>query len=251
MKLTEEIEITQYADALEAALGVYGSRDPFLMSLASGATYEPERQRFSVKYCGVPCEVTYPGGEVYVKGHGPSDGPDVETREAGRQARQRVSAPATCTGERKESGALCWNITSVERILMLKYLSSYGGVAPVGRWVSFEELKCGPHHSKPFRDLAINPLAERFGENGEDFEARRIGLGGSRLVHTKGALAFSIPTFPKVYLSFILWCKDEEFDARAQILFDAACEHHFDTASLYMLGMEVSSRILGKASPTF
>lgn len=201
-------EQVQYADALNEALRIYRAKDPKTMALSSGAVYEPEMSRFLMGYCNHIYSITYPDGEVSLS------------------STQRFSmAPSV-----------------VERILMLKYLSAYGGVAPSGKWVAFEELKSGPHHSKPFRDLAIKPLVECFGEEPEAFQACCGILGGSRLSFGS-ALAFCIPALPKVPLAIILWCKNEEFESRATILFDAASEHHLDTASLYMLGIEVSSRL--------
>ncbi|HHY39436.1 MAG TPA: DUF3786 domain-containing protein [Clostridia bacterium] len=201
-------ERVQYADALNEALRVYREKDPRTMALSSGAVYQPERRYFLMGYCNDIYSITYPDGEV-----SPSS------------TKRFSMAPSV-----------------VERILMLKYLSAYGGVAPSGKWVAFEELKSGPHHSKPFRDLAIKPLVERFGDEPEAFEACCVILGGSRLSFGS-ALAFCIPALPKVPLAVILWSKDEEFESRASILFDAASEHHLDTASLYMLGIEVSSRL--------
>lgn len=230
----------QYSDALDEALRIYRTRDPNVMALSSGAVYEPEVRRFLVEYCGVLYSVTYPDGEVSVSS--PRRFTPVPGLDPLRVREGSIGAGPVTAGAVPAIDKSYWAPTAVERILMLKYLSAYGGVAPAGRWVAFDELKSGPHHSKPFRDLAIRPLMERFGEEPEAFEVCCGTLGGSRLSFGS-ALAFRIPAFPKVHLAVILWCKDEEFEARASVLFDAVCEHHLDTASLYMLGIEISSRL--------
>ncbi|HBI26873.1 MAG TPA: hypothetical protein DDY25_03980, partial [Peptococcaceae bacterium] len=45
----------------------------------------------------------------------------------------------------------------------------------------------------------------------------------------------------------IFWVADEEFPARANMIFDASASHYLSTAALYVLGSVVARRLLKTA----
>ncbi len=59
-----------------------------------------------------------------------------------------------------------------------------------------------------------------------------------------GDRAFAISVFPRLQLAFILWLADEEWPARANILFDSTASMHLETASLHVLGINAAERII-------
>ncbi len=98
--------------------------------------------------------------------------------------------------------------------------------------------------AKPFHIEALAPLANRFGADRvsppppQPWAAPRFGEGGGLPVRL-------LPQ--KVALRVILWGADEEFPAKAAILFDNKSHFHLDTAGLYMAGIDLASQLAGRA----
>ncbi|MGB9904070.1 MAG: DUF3786 domain-containing protein [Desulfotomaculales bacterium] len=130
-----------------------------------------------------------------------------------------------------------------DRALIVQYLCSASGLPPRGRWLSFLELPEGSHHYAPFQTDATIPLARRFGRDREGFSGAARFLGGTPL--PLGDAGFSIPAFPRLPLAVILWEGDEEFEAKTNILFDAAAPASLSTAALWVLGVEMARKMLG------
>lgn len=132
-----------------------------------------------------------------------------------------------------------------ELILILQYLAGASGLPRRERWLSFLDLPGGPHHFAPFKREAIFPLAKAFANQPNLFLAAAKSLGGRETV--LGNVGAILPVFPRLPLAVMLWAGDDEFPAAADILFDAVAETYLPTASLYMLGIAASQRLLAKA----
>ncbi|MBS4031103.1 MAG: DUF3786 domain-containing protein [Clostridiales bacterium] len=197
----------QYKQAYLEALHGFANKDPFHMADLSGAQYR-SGGGLEFSYCGHPCTVTYPAGEILFD----------TWREPPHE----------------------------EKIIILQYLAGAAGIPPRGHWLSFLELPGGPHHFAPFQQEAIFPLAKQFGAFPEQFRRTAIALGGTTT--DMGHTGLVIPAFPLIPLAFILWAGDDEFPAAANILFDASASAHLPTATLYMLGIAVSQRLLAKGN---
>lgn len=123
---------------------------------------------------------------------------------------------------------------------ILQYFASASGLPPRNTWISFLELPDGPHHFVPFQKEAMKPLAKAFGANLESFARLALAMGGQPL--NMGDQGFSLQVLPKLSLAFAVWEGDEEFPAKANILFDAVAPQYLSTASLWVLGIEVAER---------
>jgi len=134
------------------------------------------------------------------------------------------------------------SLTMEEKIILYQYLAESTNI-PFGgsRWISFLELPEGQHHYQPFVKEVFEPLAQKFGENSALFYQAGKEIGA---VPVKGGdVSFKIQVLPKISLMFMLWEKDDEFPARANVLFDSQVSCHLPTATLYMLGIAVAERI--------
>lgn len=129
-----------------------------------------------------------------------------------------------------------------DRTIILQYLCEASGLPPRGRWLSFLELPQGEHHYVPFQIDATSPLARTFGPVPDEFRRAALALGGREL--DLGDVSFTIPALPKLPLAVVLWEGDEEFPARATILFDAVAPAHLTTAALWVLGIELARKML-------
>ncbi len=126
--------------------------------------------------------------------------------------------------------------------LILHYLKHCSGLPPRGKWLSFLELPEGEHHYIPFINEACRPLAKKFGTEPALLLKQAAKLGGRELA--LGDAAAVIYAFPKLPLAVVLWEGDEEFPPNASIMFDSISPHHLSTASLWVLGCELSKKLI-------
>jgi hypothetical protein len=200
-------DLKKYRDALEHVQREFAKRSLSKVLELSGA--EPHGESgLVIRYGGKLYQVRHPGGEINL-----------------------------C--ESKEHGG--W-VEITDQILILQYLTEVCGVLPSGKWISFRELPWGDNHYASFKLEAMEPLAKRFGSSPAEFELACQKLGGKKL--TMGDRAFAIPALPKLQLAFLLWLADEEWPARANILFDATASMHLNTEGLEVLGINIAERII-------
>lgn len=194
-------------NAFQQVVENFASQDPLLMAERSGARYEGED--FFLKYCGLPLKVTYPGGAVKIlRGEEEQDEPE---------------------------------ITHEEKIVTLQYLTHASGLPLRGDQLSFLELRGGQLHWHPFQNEALKPLAKKYGSHPEEFLSRGKKYGGEPV--DQGDAGITIPVFPRLPLTYIIWEGEEEFEPRSVILFDAVSETYLSTATLYVMAIEALVRI--------
>lgn len=131
-----------------------------------------------------------------------------------------------------------------DRTLILQYLCSASGLPPRGKWLSFLELPDGRHHYAPFQTDGTIPLARHFGQKPGEFSKAARNLGGRPI--ELGDAGYEIPALPKLPLAVILWEGDEEFPAQTNILFDSVAPTHLTTAALWVLGVELATKMLAQ-----
>jgi hypothetical protein len=93
----------------------------------------------------------------------------------------------------------------------------------------------GPHA------LPLAPLLRRFGADGEAFRRVCLGLGGRPIEF--GDAGFAFQALPFIPLAVILWIADEEFPARAGMLFDPTAADHLPLDLLLALAHAVVARL--------
>ncbi len=194
----------QYLETLLEAQREFAKHDPQKMAEASGAEYDPRENVIRVLYLNKSYRVFYPEG--------------------------RILAEEEPT-----------NLAVEEKALILQYLSQAPGHPLTKRWISYSELPNGMYHDRPFKVEAVEPLAETFGgQPGKLLEAAQA-LGGSEL--KVGDLGVVIPVLPRILVAVILWVGDEEFPARANMVFDAVTPRYLSTAAVYVLGSILTKRL--------
>ena len=127
--------------------------------------------------------------------------------------------------------------------LLLYYLSIADGAPLADRWVSYRELPGGGFYHQAFQGYSGDRLARSLGEAPERYEAAARALGGLRLSGLSG-LAYRFLPLPRFPLASILWPGDDEFPARATILFDAHACHYMIIDGCALLGSGLVSRLL-------
>lgn len=188
-------------DVLIAARSEFAKGDPLQMARLSQSDYLTDRQVFMVCYLNAVYEIAFPGGGI--------------------------------------SGDRAGELNQNEEALLLQYLSQASGISPAGCWIAFAELPNGMLHDAPFRSEAITPLAQVFERQPQQLISTARRLGGAE-IKLAGDVSVGIPVFPRLLMAVSLWLGDEEFPARANMIFDAAAPKYLSTASLYVLGMVLS-----------
>jgi hypothetical protein len=189
---------------LSGARREFAGGDPAQMARLSGSEYLPERHAIRLCYLNTVFDVSFPDGEI--------------------------------TGER--TGEL----NQDEETFLLQYLHQAKGISPAGRWMAFAELPNGMFHDAPFKIEALRPLEEAFGSQPQQLIQAALQLGGKK-TGLAGDASVAIPVFPHLLVAVVLWVNDEEFPARASMLFDTAASSYLSTASLYVLGIKLSIRL--------
>jgi hypothetical protein len=117
------------------------------------------------------------------------------------------------------------------------------------RWISYRELPGGSFYSQAFQGYSGDRLARTFGEHPEAYTQAAYVLEGIPLTALPG-VAFAFLPLPRIRLAAILYLGDEEFTARASVLFDAAASHYMTTDGLALLGAGLVGRLIqtGKAN---
>lgn len=194
----------------EALKGFRELTRPKRIAENTGAAYQgdDEKGQFTLRYCGEDYIITYPEGAI---------------------------RPSSGGGEMPISVQIC----------ILLYMIH--GVPSPERddWRTFKDLPQGYHHWAPFVYEALDPLVEGFGFDLEAFKKAGEALEGTPI--SMGDVGFQFQVLPRIGLQVMLWAGDEEFPPRANILFNGNCVMQVDTATLYMIGIDLSRRLLHRA----
>lgn len=154
----------------------------------------------------------------------------------------RISLPDLQASD-ETSGKAC---SVFDTSLLLYYLTVADGTPLADRWVSFRELPGGGFYHQAFQGYSGDRLARLLGETPERYEAVARTLGGMKLAGLSG-LAYRFQPLPRFPLAALLWPGDEEFPARASILFDAHACHYMIIDGCALLGSGLVSRLLKSA----
>lgn len=186
--------------AVEKAREDFRGGNPEQMAARARVAYDEKEKLFRVPFLGSEYKVNYPGGEV--------EGP------------QEAGTPLAV------------------QVLLLHYLTGASGIPLNGRLISFKELPSGSIYVGPFTQRAVNPLLKIFGNAPEKLVEAATCLGGSR--YDLGDVAVSVPFFPLVSLTYVMWLGDEEFPSSGNVLFDSTASTHLATEDYaVMAGMGV------------
>jgi Domain of unknown function (DUF3786) len=130
--------------------------------------------------------------------------------------------------------------------MLLYYLRQADGFPLTFRWVGYRELPGGSFYSQAFQGYSGDRLARVYAEKSDEYQQAAISFQGNPLLELPG-IAFAFLPLPRIRLASILYPGDEEFPARASVLFDAADSHYMPTDGLALLGAGLVGRLIQKA----
>jgi hypothetical protein len=121
------------------------------------------------------------------------------------------------------------------RLSVLWYLVRAAPARPSGALIKPAQLSGGDIFVKGSHVLPLDALAARYATRPQDFLAAGAALGGSPAAY--GDAAVVLAPLPKIPVTLLLWAADDEFPARADLLFDATCRQHLPTDILWSLAL--------------
>lgn len=186
------------AGALEAARKLAAGIDPALAARAIGGTWSGDETggTIGVRFLGDGYRISWPG---------------LELSEDSPQLPEHVVA------------------------LLVYHLALSDGAMPTGRAVSFAELPDGSFYVTAFRGYTGNAIARRFGSDPDALARSAAALEG-RAVESASDAAWLVPALPRVPVTLQWWDGDDEFEPRAELLFDETASHHLTTDGCAVLG---------------
>jgi hypothetical protein len=124
-------------------------------------------------------------------------------------------------------------------LLVLEYLANARDVEPSGRWVSGKELPNGAFFFRGPHEVPNELIAKRFGNSPREFVEKAALLGGVAVEagHMPGDAAVRFRVLPRIGVMIVLWAADDEFPARATILFDSTISEHLLLDAVFLLAM--------------
>jgi len=115
------------------------------------------------------------------------------------------------------------HVAREEIFVTLKYLLGAQELPLKGEWVNPLEFVGGERYFRS-HNFKLGPLEEKFVCDPQGFLAAGRKLGGS--AQKMGDAAFTLMALPRLPLTLVLWCADDEFPASIKVLFDATAEKH-------------------------
>lgn len=117
----------------------------------------------------------------------------------------------------------------------LCYLINSKDIPQSGKLVKPEGLKGGEIFFKGSHVLPLDKIAEKYGNDKAGFVEKGKNLGGKK--ENYGDASVELLPFPSIPVTLILWLSDDEFPARANLLFDSTCEQQLQIDILWSIAM--------------
>ncbi len=170
----------------------------------SGAEYLPDRKIITIEHLHRTYNISYPDGEVTLSGSGEA-------------------------------------VPLRDKILLLHYLTRAKGTPLTGKMITYKELHDGLNYYPTFFKRAIEPVVKRYKDEPQKLIGAGRQMGGVKADY--GDAGVTIPAFPRVPLTFVLWQGDKEFAADGNILFDSTISDYLPTEDITILSEVIAWRL--------
>ena len=140
------------------------------------------------------------------------------------------------------------DLTNEFTLMVLFYLLKTKNIPLDRKWISEKDLLGGEAFFRGPHALSVDLIEKRYGDNPEGFIEAGKALGGTPVRF--GDKSIAIDVFPRIPIIYILWMEDEEFPAKAGILFDASIGSHFTLDMIWIMVHEVSKHLVAAGGKT-
>ena len=119
----------------------------------------------------------------------------------------------------------------IEQLCVLAYLIGAKDVPVGGKLVKAESLPGGQFFFRGPHLLHTDKLKKAFGDDPEGLIRASERFGGGKCEFGDASIRLNV--LPRIPLTFVIWRGDEEFEARASILFDETAGTHLALDALW------------------
>jgi hypothetical protein len=131
--------------------------------------------------------------------------------------------------------------------LILRYLSSMGGVGKKEDWTQFMDFPKGKLYRSYFDRYVVRPLARIFGYDSERYESACRRLGGRR--ERLGGISYSFSFLPKIRILTQLWAgrREEYVEPKASLMFNYSARYFLSAEDMLLAGRIMVSAMASEA----
>jgi hypothetical protein len=115
------------------------------------------------------------------------------------------------------------------------YMVGAADVQPTGKLVKPSGMPGGDIFFRGSHVLPLEQIAKKFGADRDGFMDRGLLYGGRQAEYGDASLELS--PFPRIPVTVVLWLADEEWEARADLLFDSSSTAHLPIDVLWSVAM--------------
>ncbi|MBF0472915.1 MAG: DUF3786 domain-containing protein [Nitrospirae bacterium] len=127
------------------------------------------------------------------------------------------------------------NLSMYYMFSVLWYLFSAKNIPLSGRLIKPEDISGGQLFVQGTHILPLNDLINRYNDDLNGFIDKAMTLNADKTSY--GDVSVRLFPFPLTPVEIILWRGDEEFQAKASLLFDSTCERHLPVDVLWSIAM--------------
>ena len=141
----------------------------------------------------------------------------------------------TIASESPGSDVLLGKLSYFFRLSLLWYMVGAREVSCTGALASLQSLKGGDIFTRGSHVLPLEPVAQKYRADKKGFLEKGISLAGESV--PLGDASLRLYPLPRVPVVVVLWLEDEEFPARADLLFDSTCQLQIPTDIIWSVAM--------------
>lgn len=147
----------------------------------------------------------------------------------------------TMCGSGPDSDLVLKKMAYFSHLAILHYLVGAWELPLSGRLVKPSELSVGALYFRGSHVLPLDAIAVRYARDIGGFMGQGIRFGGER--RPFGDASVELRPLPRLPVTVVLWREDDEFAARADLMFDATCERHVPADILWSVAM-MSAKVM-------
>jgi len=134
----------------------------------------------------------------------------------------------------------------MEQLCILAYLIKAQDIPLADKLTGVGQLDSGEFFFRGIHEMPTEKIAAAFGICPQQLCEAGEALGGRRVQYGDGAIELQL--LPRIPITIIVWAEDEEFPARASILFDQTAADHIALDALQAAVNLVVKALIGKVA---
>ncbi|HKI50031.1 MAG TPA: DUF3786 domain-containing protein, partial [Desulfobacteria bacterium] len=131
-------------------------------------------------------------------------------------------------------------VTTSLGLFVVHYLLTCKEIPIRKEWISVKDILGGETFFRGPHKIPADLIEKKYGDDLQGFHEVSVQLGGTALDMADAAYCFRIA--PRIPVAVLLWQGDDEFPAKAKMLFDRSIGDHLALDIIFALAVELCSR---------